>query len=111
VTTKGIIRTTIQENEQGDPQAETVLAVGIGEQILPGLGGPEPEPASTLVEQGREALEELDGARQRAKDAADEVREARETVQTRAASAGERMRQTRSNLAKRTGWRSPAFDI
>ncbi|CAG7851697.1 SubName: Full=Uncharacterized protein {ECO:0000313/EMBL:CCA68732.1} [Serendipita indica DSM 11827] len=111
VTTKGIIRTTVQENERGEPQTETVLAVGIGEQILPGIGGPEPEPAPTLVEQGREALDELDGARQLAKDTADEVREARETVQTRVAAAGERMRRTRSNLAKRTGWRSSAFDV
>ncbi|KAG9074777.1 hypothetical protein FRC06_010460, partial [Ceratobasidium sp. 370] len=41
VTMKGVIRTTHQPATETQPESETVLAVGVAEQILPGLGGPE----------------------------------------------------------------------
>jgi hypothetical protein len=114
-TAKGIIRTTVVEDAEGVPQSETVLAIGIGEQILPGLGGPTPEPPPTLVEQTRKALDELDEARQEAqataKTATQDVKRATEDVRERLVSAGERIPNKKRKLAKLPDWRSPDFDI
>ncbi|CAG8662743.1 3330_t:CDS:2 [Acaulospora colombiana] len=114
-TTKGIIRTTVVEDAEGAPQSETVLAIGIGEQILPGLGGPTQEPPPTLVEQTRKALDELDEARQEArataKTATEDLRRATEDVRQRMTSAGERIPNKKAKLAKLPDWRSSDFDI
>jgi hypothetical protein len=114
-TGKGIIRTTIVEDGEGEPQSETVLAIGIGEQILPGLGGPNTEPPPTLVEQGREALDELDQVRKKAKttieSTRDEANDATEQIRQRAASAGERLQRKKSRMEKNPDWRSHAFDL
>lgn len=114
-TGKGIIRTTLVEDAEGEPQSETVLAIGIGEQILPGVGGPDTKPPPTLVEQGREALDELDDARKKAKTriqtTREEVNDATEQVRHRAAIAGERLQRKKSRMAKNPDWRSHAFDL
>lgn len=114
-TTKGIIRTTVVEDAEGEPQSETVLAIGIGEQILPGLGGPTPEQPPTLVEQTRKALDELDEARREARDTAktaiQDVRHATEDVRQRKASAEERIPDKKAKLSKVPDWRSSNFDI
>ncbi|KAG8834792.1 hypothetical protein FRC17_007109 [Serendipita sp. 399] len=115
VTTKGIVRTTIVDDAEGEPQSETVLAIGIGEQILPGLGGPDIEDPPTLTEQAREALDELDDVRKAAQGkaaaATEEVDDVRETVRERIATAGDRMRRTRARVVKEPEWRSVVFDL
>lgn len=113
-TTKGIIRTTITENPNGETQ-ETVLAIGIGEQVLPGLGGPDVEPSSTLANEGRAALDDLDQVRKNAKEQVGQVRdeavEANEVARSRLLAAGTRMQQGRSRFAKNPDWKSSAFDL
>ncbi|KAG8760217.1 hypothetical protein FRC14_003648 [Serendipita sp. 396] len=115
VTTKGVVRRTRVENLEGEIQSETVLAIGVGEQILPGLGGPEIEDPPTLAEQGREALGDLEELRQKAKGkAAATIEEAdgiRETVKERIALAGKRTGRTKARDVKSPDWRSPAFDL
>ena len=113
-TTKGIIRTTVTENSNGETQ-ETVLAIGIGEQVLPGLGGPDVEPSPTLAEQGRAALDELDQVRKGAKEQVGQVRdeavEANEVVRDRLEAAGARLQRRRSRFSKNPDWKSSAFDL
>lgn len=113
-TTKGIIRTTVTENPDGETH-ETLLAIGISEQVLPGLGGPNVEPSSTLVDEGRSALNDLDRVRQDATNRVGQVRdeavEASEVVRSRLVAAGERMQQGRSLFAKKSDWKSSAFDL
>lgn len=114
-TTKGIIRTTVMENVEGEPQSETILAIGIGEQTLPGLGGPEGEAAPTLAEEAREALNELDSVRKGAKSEAikakEEAVDANETARQRLEAAGERMKQKKAKYVKSPDWKSGAFSI
>ncbi|KAG8684829.1 hypothetical protein FRC09_015123 [Ceratobasidium sp. 395] len=116
VTMKGVIRTTHQPAMETQPESETVLAVGVAEQILPGLGGPEdggkvPE----AVERAREAVGEVESA---AGNVAEEAREVRENgeeaiadTKTKASKAAERMEERRKVERKRKGWKSKAFDI
>jgi hypothetical protein len=114
-TTKGIIRTTVTENTDGETQSETVLAIGIGEQILPGLGGPDVETVPTLTEQGREVLKDLDQVQKRAKDrvkeVVGEVADANEVTRARLSAAAARMQRRRSLFAKNPDWKSSAFDL
>jgi hypothetical protein len=114
-TTKGIIRTTVTEDPDGETQSETVLAIGIGEQILPGLGGPDIEVVPTLTEQGREVLEDLDqlqkGAKSQVKEVVGEVTDANEVTRARLSAAAAQMQRRRSQFAKDPDWRSSAFEL
>ncbi|KAG8734620.1 hypothetical protein FRC12_018453 [Ceratobasidium sp. 428] len=116
VTMKGVIRTTHQPATETQSESETVLAVGVAEQILPGLGGPEdggkvPE----AVERAREAVGEVESAAGNVAEEAREVRENREEAiadtKTKASKAAERMEERRKVERKRKGWKSKAFDI
>ncbi|KAG9126944.1 hypothetical protein FRC07_001277 [Ceratobasidium sp. 392] len=116
VTMKGVIRTTHQPATETQSESETVLAVGVAEQILPGLGGPEDGgKAPEAVERAREAVGEVQSA---AGHVAEEVREVRENgeeaaadVKDKALRAADRMEERRKAERKRKGWKSKAFDI
>ncbi|CAE7099121.1 unnamed protein product [Rhizoctonia solani] len=116
VTMKGVIRTTHQPATDTQAESETVLAVGVAEQILPGLGGPEngshvPE----IAERARDALDDVQNA---AEDATDRVAEVERDVEAaagdakgKAAQAVERMEERRDVERRRKGWKSKAFDF
>lgn len=107
-TAKGIIRTTITETVEGDVES-SVLAVGIGEQILPGL--PDLEQVPSLAAQGREALDELDEARKGVKRKVETVEESMKDAQARVAKASQRMRNRARVEHTESDWRSHAFDL
>ncbi|CUA76666.1 putative protein C57A7,06 [Schizosaccharomyces pombe 972h-] [Rhizoctonia solani] len=116
VTMKGVIRTMRQPSTDTRSESETVLAVGVAEQILPGLGGPDngshvPE----VTERAREAINDVQSA---AENATDQVVEAQNDAEAavddakgKAAKAVERMEERRDIEQRRKGWKSKAFDI
>ncbi|KAG8741005.1 hypothetical protein FRC10_003464 [Ceratobasidium sp. 414] len=116
VTMKGVIRTTHQPATETQSGSEAVLAIGVAEQILPGLGGPEdggkmPE----AVERAGEAVGEVQSA---AWNVAEEARGVRENGEEAAADmkhkssrAAEVVEERRKVERKRKGWKCKAFDI
>jgi len=114
-TTKGIIRTSITETADGNRINETSIAVGIGEQILPGVGGPNRELAPTPVDGARGALDEIDSLRKRiareATGAREETKKAKDIVRQRTEAATVRLQKRLEREGQQAGWRSNAFDI
>ena len=114
-TAKGIIRTSITETVEGDPINETSIAVGIGEQILPGVGGPNEELAPTLVDEARRAMDEVDHLREQvgrgATEVKTEINKTRDIVQQRMERAAVRLQKQREREGRKGGWRSNAFDL
>lgn len=116
VTMKGVIRTTHQPATVSQPEAETVLAVGVAEQILPGLGGPEDgAKVPEVVERARDAVGEVQEAATHVAEGATEVRKEGEEVagdvKDKAARAAERMEARRDVERRKKGWKSKAFDF
>ncbi|TFK78450.1 hypothetical protein K466DRAFT_77956 [Polyporus arcularius HHB13444] len=122
-TVQGVVRTTVTQASPSAEPEESVLAVGIGAQILPGKGGPYGASAPEVLEDGVEgvkvrALEETrevveDVARAEA-GAEEAVREGVErAVRVREELDGARGRgQVRERVERRRkGWRSAAFDV
>jgi len=116
VTTKGVIRTMHQPETETQPESEVVLAVGVAEQILPGLGGPEnggkvPE----AVERARDAIGDVQKVAVNVAEEVDEVRrdgeEAATDAKDKASRAADRMEERRKVERKRKGWKSKAFDL
>ena len=114
-TAKGIIRTSITETVDGDPINETSIAVGIGEQILPGVGGPNEELTPTLVDEARRAMDEVDHLREQvgrgATEVKTEINKTRDIVQQRMERAAVRLQKQREREGRKGGWRSDAFDL
>ncbi|CAE6422327.1 unnamed protein product [Rhizoctonia solani] len=116
VTMKGVIRTTHQPATDTQPESETVLAVGVAEQILPGLGGPEngsnvPE----IAERARDAIDDVqnvaEDATHRVAEVENDVKEAAGDTRNKAAMAAERMEERRDAERRKKGWKSKAFDL
>jgi hypothetical protein len=114
-TSKGIIKTSFTQTADGSPINETSIAVGIGEQILPGVGGPNREPSPTLVDEPREALNEIDSLRERIEQEATGVKaetvKTQDMVQQRVERATVRLQNRRESEERMGGWRSGAFDL
>ncbi|KZT37835.1 hypothetical protein SISSUDRAFT_1120040 [Sistotremastrum suecicum HHB10207 ss-3] len=111
---KGITYTTVTQDSPNasDPQSpqETIIAVGVGEQVLPGKGGPV-DSDETPADVARESLQEIDD---QAHALAEEIQGMeREAVRTRheIEDAAERGTQRRRKEQKREGWKSSAFDL
>ncbi|QRV76702.1 hypothetical protein RhiJN_04717 [Ceratobasidium sp. AG-Ba] len=116
LTMKGVIRTTHQPATGSQPESETVLAVGVGEQILPGLGGPEDGgKAPEAVERAREAVDDVqnvaNGVMGEAQRARENGEEAVSDAKHKASDAVDRMEARRRAEQKKKGWKSKAFDI
>ncbi|EIW63656.1 uncharacterized protein TRAVEDRAFT_69572 [Trametes versicolor FP-101664 SS1] len=122
-TAQGLIQKTTTHADDGAPAEESVLAVGIGAQALPGKGGPygaARPPARAfeggvegVVGRGTEEAREAVGDVARAEVIEEQVRagmeragEMREAVRDAGARAEVRTRVE----ARRGGWRSRAFD-
>ncbi|CAE6413591.1 unnamed protein product [Rhizoctonia solani] len=115
VTMKGVIRKTYQPATDTQAESETVLAVGVGEQLLPGLGGPENGHVPEVTERARDAINDVQGV---AENAADQVAEVRDDVEAaagdtknKATQAVERMEERRDAERRRKGWKSKAFNL
>ncbi|CAE6407789.1 unnamed protein product [Rhizoctonia solani] len=116
VTMKGVIRTTHQPATDTQAESETVLAVGVAEQILPGLGGPEngghvPE----IAERARDAIDDVQGVAENATNQVAEVendaKAAAGDARDKATKAAERMEERRDAERRKKGWKSKAFDL
>ncbi|KAI0088053.1 hypothetical protein BDY19DRAFT_891712 [Irpex rosettiformis] len=120
-TAMGIVRTsvtfpseTVDGTSPARPIEESVLAIGVGEQILPGKGGPHDTHGADEYgprELGREALDEIQSR-------VDEVVRVEETVVGRASKltreaqdAAEREAGREQEEAVEGGWKSDAFDF
>ncbi|KAJ1311509.1 hypothetical protein OPQ81_009995 [Rhizoctonia solani] len=115
VTMKGVIRKTHQPATDTQDESETVLAVGVGEQILPGLGGPENGHVPEITERARNAIDEVQGAAENATQQAAEVENNVEAAagdaKDKATRAARRMEERRNAERRRKGWKSKAFDL
>jgi hypothetical protein len=113
-TAKGIIRTSITGTADRNLVDETSIAVGIGEQILPGLGGPDRGPTPTLLDEA-EALDEIDNLREQieqgATRVAEQTKKTREIIHQRVERATMRLHKQREREEQNRGWRSNAFDL
>ncbi|EJF65616.1 hypothetical protein DICSQDRAFT_133225 [Dichomitus squalens LYAD-421 SS1] len=129
-TARGVIRTTVIQDSAStgaDPE-ESVLAVGIGPQILPGKGGPYSERSSQDSDSLADDLSLKDArvrATEEARDAAGEVTQAQESAEESLRADVEQVVQMREEITgaeargevrtrverKKKGWRSAAFDL
>ncbi|KAG8962521.1 hypothetical protein FRC03_004159 [Tulasnella sp. 419] len=125
VTFKGVVRRMHEPATK--PDQDTVIAVGVGEQILPDAPLPQigiqdgghakraEDVRPVLAQQGREALDDLQqGADQLTDTVADVVHtadEARNRVREEVVVASERLEQRKRLESRRKGWRSNAFEI
>ncbi|KAF8588045.1 hypothetical protein K439DRAFT_1630079 [Ramaria rubella] len=118
LTSRGIVRNT---RTQPDPDAsnpstptETLVAIGVGAQILPGKGGPKPDVPSAS-EQAREALTDLGDAAgdatAKAKAVADEAVVTAVTARENLEEVSERMEARQDFERAKKGWRSEAFNL
>ncbi|KAI0744344.1 hypothetical protein C8Q80DRAFT_1107728 [Daedaleopsis nitida] len=120
-TVQGIVRTTVTQASPDAEAEESVLAVGIRAQVLPGKGGPYGATSSSgfaVEEVGVRAREE---AREAAGDVAAVEEEVEEGVREGVAKAVEVREEVRDAEARgevrerverrRRGWRSEVFDL
>jgi hypothetical protein len=118
VTLKGVVRNTRTqtEPESSSPPmpSETLLAVGVGAQILPGKGGPEGG-VKPAADQARDALTELEdaagNAAGKAKIMGDEAVETAVNAREELEEASARMEVREDLERKKRGWRSRVFDF
>lgn len=120
-TTKGIVRSTVTYAAEADaeesrsPIEESVLAIGIGEQILPGKGGP--HDANTNEDEygprdiAREALDEIQSRVDQAVEAEEVAGERSAEVRRDMEDAAAREQRKERRESVKHGWRSDAFDI
>jgi len=107
----GLTYTSTTQDVSGDAQpATTKVAIGVGEQILPGKGGPVLEEESP-AEVARETVYEVEQSLEQGKDTVQGA--GREALHTREqmAQAQEQMAQTQEEERRKRGWRSAVFDI
>ncbi|KLO05644.1 hypothetical protein SCHPADRAFT_1002788 [Schizopora paradoxa] len=125
-TTKGIVRTTYTQPEPPSAQegeaasvpnpSESVLAIGMGAQVLPGKG--EPTSRESLKEVGQDVAGEFSSTGheteeriiQKGKDLKDGVYAATE-ARKQIDNAGERMENKARQEGWKKGWQSKAFDM
>ena len=118
VTMKGVVHKTRTKRkpESMSPTSptETLTAVGIGPQILPGKGGPEPE-ANSATDQAREALIEVEGvtmhAAERAKAVTGDAIGTAATTRESLENVSTRMEAREGFEVRKKGWKSRAFDF
>jgi hypothetical protein len=110
-TLKGVVRTTETE------ESETVMAIGLGEQILPGVGGPDPseDARRELVEGGRKAVGEVQETAEQAarevRDTADDIAETGAKLKDGVGRAVDKGETKKRAEGKSGGWKSNAFDL
>jgi len=125
LTTKGVVLTSHQPATTVDQ--DTIVAVGIGEQVLVDVPLPHPDLESgghakaledvepILRQEGREALDELEDGVESTKSRVEEVgetaREARRRVAEEVQVAAGRLGRKDEVERGREGWRSHAFDL
>ncbi|KIJ34579.1 hypothetical protein M422DRAFT_51984 [Sphaerobolus stellatus SS14] len=116
VTMQGIVHES-QVFESGivttpePPESETIIAVGVGPQILPDRNPPNKDSVKTLREETVDAVRELSHAAGRAKDvgleAVDDAAKIKDNAETAV-----RRKQMGEGLERRAkGWRSGAFEL
>ena len=117
VSLKGIVHTSLAPKNLDAPETqrsnETVIAVGVGPQVVENDAGPYSEDLhvsqlSEVVEEVREGIEDVEDT------TADAIRSATERVGSvkEDLSRAQRLKEARERLEKsRDGWRSGAFDI
>ncbi|KAL5523594.1 hypothetical protein ACEPAG_7767 [Sanghuangporus baumii] len=128
-TLTGVVRTTLEQPErepqnEAPPPTENALSVGLGAQLLPGKGEPTTlgierespqEAAHKVAETAREAVDDVQGKVQHAKEGIEDAgrKGMQEAVRVRrlAEETGERMENQERRERKRRGWRSRAFDL
>jgi len=112
---KGIVRTTVTQPSNGSAEpSETVLAIGGGAQLFPGLGGPydedEDEGVGVLQEARRDVeeavLDVVGGVRGAVEGVVDGAVRARKDLEN--AETRERLKEREER--RKEGWRSQAFD-
>lgn len=114
VTTKGIIHTSHQPATL--PEEDTVIAVGIGAQVLPEVPIPSPTTTNpTLVDVQREALDDIQGkvdhTAEQIETAERTAEEVRTDVRRKAIKAGDRYQARAEVERSKPGWTSRAFDV
>ncbi|KAG8987633.1 hypothetical protein FRB90_003237, partial [Tulasnella sp. 427] len=114
VTTKGIVHKSHQPATL--PEEDTVIAVGIGPQVLPDVPVPSPTTTNpTLVDIQRDALDDIQGKVDQAAEQIESVErtveDTRKDVRQKVIKAGDRY-QARAEMERRKpGWKSRAFDV
>ena len=112
VTTKGLIHTSHVPATL--PSQDTVIAIGIGEQVVHDAPLPSQDVEPT-VETQRNALDELqervENVEQRVEDATTQVKETRDQARDEILQAGDRWRARDLVERRRRGWRSDAFNL
>ncbi|KAI0630054.1 hypothetical protein C8Q77DRAFT_237448 [Trametes polyzona] len=128
VGVQGVVRKTVVQppgGPNGEPEQESVLAVGIGAQVLPGKGGPfgaEHPPARAFeggleglqtraAEEAREAVEDVAQVERRVEEEVQEGIESVQVLRDEANEAASRAQLRTRVEGKREGWRSKAFDV
>lgn len=114
VTAKGIIHTSHQPATL--PEEDTVIAVGIGAQVLPDVPVPSPTTTNpTLVDVQRDALDDIQGkvddASRHIETVERTAEETRADARRKALKAGDRYQARAEAERARPGWRSKAFDV
>ena len=113
-TAKGIVRETATYAEgSSSPVDESVLAVGIGAQVLPGKGGPHVEgqdhygPGDLL----QEGADEIESRTQQTSEAGHEALRQAAALRHGVERAEARERDSEARERRIGGWRSRAFDF
>ncbi|TFK46962.1 hypothetical protein OE88DRAFT_1739005 [Heliocybe sulcata] len=111
-TLKGIVRTTVTQRDASSlyppTPEETVLAVGVGPQVLDDPAGPYGESGR---EEQREVRESVRAAVRTSREAVEEMEEGLERAGEDVGRAGERVEVRRRVEGRRAGWQSRVFDL
>lgn len=121
-TAKGIVRTNltfavdaVDGSDVADPVEESMLAIGVGEQILPGKGGPhdghDEEERYGSRELARDALDQIQSRVDGAIGAEEAAIERGTGLRAEVQDAVRRERQSEREEATDGGWRSDAFNF
>lgn len=118
-TLRGIIHTTETEpvsNGNAEEPEVTTIAIGVAPQILPGKAAMPTDPTEEVVQEGRDVIEEVEGAIGQAKNTAKDLIEsvpaesqARVVYDKTRGRTNER--RDMETAGQNDGWRSGAFDL
>jgi len=116
VTVQGIIHETQTYDPallgpRDDEPSETLVAVGIGPQILRDKNPPQKDTVQAVAEETMGVVEDLQDAAGKAKDASWEAVDQSAKVKESVVSANEREERREGVEKRRTGWKSKAFDF
>ncbi|KAG9044478.1 hypothetical protein FS837_008096 [Tulasnella sp. UAMH 9824] len=114
VTAKGVIHTSHQPATL--PEEDTVIAIGIGAQVLSDVPVPSPTTTNpTLVDVQRDALDDIQGkvddTSRRISTVEQTAEDTRTDIRRKALKAGDRYQARAEAERARSGWKSKAFDV